>query len=125
MTPSQTLRAAIGSGWLRAAAVVCVFLIAFLSLIPGRWQERTTLPGPLEHFGAYLITAMIVGIATRRRRNPLFIAVALTTVAAVLEVLQFWSPGRDPQFVGFGGSAAGAFTGALLANWIRPQRSPD
>jgi VanZ family protein len=113
------MRLVPGSPWLRGLALGCISVIVILSLIPGRWQERTSLPGPLEHFGAYLITAVIIGLAARRRHNPIFLVAGLSLVSAVLEILQYWSPGRDPQFVGFFGSVTGALVGGLLANRIR------
>jgi VanZ family protein len=79
------------------------------------------LPGPLEHFIAYFLTAMILGLATRRRHHPAFIIIELAVLAATMELLQHWSPGRDPEFIGFFGSSMGAFAGALCAYWIRPR----
>jgi VanZ family protein len=99
--------------------VACLFLIVFLSLIPGRWQERTALPGPVEHFIAYFLTATILGLATRRRYHPAYLTIGLAILAAVMEVLQHWSPGRDPEFIGFFGSSIGALAGALCAQWFR------
>lgn len=82
-----------------------------------------SLPGPLEHFGAYLVTAMIIGLAARRRHNPIYLVVGLSLFSAVLEILQYWSPGRDPQLVGFFGSAVGALFGGPLVNRVRSERS--
>src|SRR5258708_35026561 len=95
----------VGSPWLRAAAIGCLLLIVFLSLIPGGWQERTALPGPIEHFIAYCGTAVILNLGTRRRYRPTRFVIGLAALAATLEVLQHWSPGRDPEFIGFFGSS--------------------
>jgi VanZ family protein len=95
----------------------CLALIAFLSLIPGQWQERTALPGPVEHFIAYLGAAAIIGLGNRLRYRPTYLIIGLSTLSAALEVLQHWSPGRDPQWVGFFASSAGGVVGALFAYW--------
>lgn len=112
----------VGSSWLRVAGIVCVLLIVFLSLVPGGWQERTALPGPIEHFIAYCGTAIVLSLATRRRYPPTRFVAGLAALAASLEILQYWSPGRDPEFIGFFASAAGALVGSSCAYWMRPAR---
>lgn len=99
------------SGWIRAAAVACIVLIAILSLIPGNWQRRTGLPGPVEHFMAYFATGAILAIALPERRSPFWAAAALFAYAGLLEVLQNFSPGRDPSVTDAVVSGAGALAG--------------
>ncbi len=53
MSVTRTFATIVGSKWLRIAGMACIVLIVVLSLIPGRWQERTGAPGPFEHFIAY------------------------------------------------------------------------
>ena len=111
----------VGSRWLRCFGVVCVLLIVFLSLIPGAWQERTPLPGPVEHFIAYAGTAAVAVLAARRLRWPAWVllVVALSAFSALMEELQHFSPGRDPQVIGFVASSLGALAGAAFGWLVR------
>jgi len=111
----------VGSRLLRVLGVVCIVLIVFLSLIPGAWQERTPLPGPVEHFIAYAGTAAILIFAARRPRAPTYvvIVVALAVFSALMEELQHFSPGRDPQVIGFVASSLGALAGAGFGWLVR------
>lgn len=104
---------------MRAAGIVCIFLIVFLSLIPGSWQERTSLPGPVEHFIAYAGTAAILIFAARRPREStyVFVVVALALFSGLMEELQHFSPGRDPAVIGFVASSLGALAGAIFG-WV-------
>ena len=115
MNVSEGVARLVGSVWLRYAGALCLVIIAVLSLRPGHWQARTGLPGPLEHFIAYGITAAVITMGARSRRFPGTIIVTLMLFAGLLEVLQYWAPGRDPELIGFGGSSIGAATGALMA----------
>ena len=98
---------------LRAAGIACLVLIVFLSLIPGNWQVRTGAPGPLEHFVAYLITALVIQVAFRPR--PVALVAALAILGGSMEILQHFSPGRDPQIIGFLASALGGAAGTYIA----------
>lgn len=110
-----------GSRWIRGGGAFCILLIVFLSLIPGAWQERTPLPGPLEHFIAYAGTAAILIFAARRPRALTYvvIVVALAAFSALMEELQHFSPGRDPQVIGFAASSLGALAGAVFGWLVR------
>jgi VanZ family protein len=111
----------VGSRWLRAFGVFCVVLIVLLSLIPGSWQARTPLPGPVEHFIAYAGTAAVAVLAFRRVhwRTWLLLVVALSAFSALMEELQHFSPGRDPQVIGFVASSLGALAGAVFGWLVR------
>jgi VanZ family protein len=101
----------------RAAIVVCVFLITLLSLLPGGWQERTKLPGPVEHFIAYSGTGLILALVLPRRW--LWPAASLLAAySGIMEILQNFSPGRDPAIRDFLVSSAGAFFGAAIGRWF-------
>ena len=71
-----------GSRWMRGVGAFCILLIVILSLIPGAWQERTPLPGPLEHFIAYAGTAAILVFAA----FGVLVAVRLMHWGRVLDV---------------------------------------
>ena len=106
---------------MRGGGVFCILLIVILSLIPGAWQERTPLPGPLEHFIAYAGTAAILVFAARRPRFLTYFAivVALAAFSGLMEELQHFSPGRDPQVIGFVASSLGALAGAVFGWLVR------
>lgn len=95
----------------RILIAACVIVITILSLLPGSWQERTSLPGPVEHFIAYSGTGLILAMVLPRRL--LWPAAALLAAySGLMEILQNFSPGRDPAVHDFIVSSAGAFFGA-------------
>lgn len=104
-----------GSKWLRWLGAACVLAIAVLSLAPKDWKgiDSPVAHGTTQHFMAYLITAAVIALGARRRLNPALVIAGLATYAGVLEVLQNWSPGRDPGLEGFISSSLGAAVGAL------------
>lgn len=111
----------VGSRFMRGLGAFCVVLIVFLSLIPGAWQARTPLPGPLEHFIAYAGTAAIIVLAERRPRllTYVLLVAALSAFSGLMEELQHFSPGRDPQVIGFAASSLGALFGTVLGWMMR------
>ena len=111
----------VGSRPLRVLGAVCILLIVFLSLIPGAWQERTPLPGPVEHIIAYAGTAAIIVLSARRPRlfTYVLLVVTLAAFSALMEELQHFSPGRDPQVIGFAASSLGALFGTVFGWLVR------
>jgi len=92
----------------------CIGLLAILSLTPGDYMVRTSAPGLLEHFVAYLGTSALASIGYGRWVSSLQIAGLLSGYAAFLEIGQNWAPGRHPQFIDFAFGAAGAAAGVVL-----------
>ena len=80
---------------LRWPAWCCVGLLAALSLLPAEEMARTGMDGRLEHAFAYTGTAFLFRISYPEWgwKRP---ASGLVVYAAVLEVLQTFSPGRHP-----------------------------
>lgn len=95
----------------------CVILLAVLSLLPAQDMVRTGIPGELEHFVAYAVSASIA-IVGYRRRGAVRIIGLFWIYAGVLEYLQHFSPGRHPSIVDFSASAIGAFLGGLAAAFL-------
>jgi hypothetical protein len=98
-----------------AAAVV----LAAATLIPGSWVPRTGLGFKFEHFTAYFVTAMVLGVASRR---PYVVAGSLVVVAAILEALQNLTPDRSADLTAPLAAATGAICGATLLMvflWLR------
>ncbi len=104
----------VGSIWMRGLAAVCLIMIALLSLWPGHWQQHVALPGVAHHFVAYCGTAIVLVFARRRSTPPVTIVLGLALLGGLMELLQFFSPGRDPQVAGFAASAVGGTFGAMV-----------
>jgi len=94
---------------------VCVLAIAVLSLMPADLMVRTGFEGRIEHFVAYAGTMMTAGFGYGMQRGGLPKMVALCAYAAVLEVLQNFSPGRHPSLLDFAASCSGVFAGGLVS----------
>ena len=107
-TPLKTVKIAGG---------LAVVAFAVLSLVPRELRPHTGAPGPLEHLAAYAIAAGLLTFGYDKRRQPFVIVLSLCLYAAILEIAQIWVPGRNPQFIDFAASSAGALIGAALA-WI-------
>jgi len=94
-----------------AAAVIAIIAVA--SLVPADMQIRTGLHWLVEHFLAFFVAALVVGLAWPR---PILVAGALTVLSALLEALQGLMPDRVPDLPTALSGAAGALTGAVAAS---------
>lgn len=99
------------AGWLAVVA------FAILSLVPRELRPHTGAPGPLEHLAAYAIAAGLLTFGYNKHSQPFVIVLSLCLYAAILEIAQISVPGRDPKFIDFAASSAGALIGPALA-WI-------
>jgi len=97
----------------RSSAWSCVFLIAYLSLIPEDLEMRTPAPPGLEHAFAYGVTAALLVLAYPLQPVWLIIG-SLSAYSGLMEVLQTFSPGRHPGLDGMLWSSAGTIFGGLL-----------
>ena len=107
------------SRWAKAAAAFCVLAIFIGSLVPQAERLSTGLSGKLEHFVAYGLTGLLLGLTISNRNGPALAAVSLACIAFLLEFLQQWSPGRHPRVSDAVVSAAAAMLGASLSAWLR------
>jgi VanZ family protein len=94
------------------------------SLLPGDGRPQPGVaPGQVEHLIAYLVAAGLLTLGSIHDRARLLVCASLIALAAILEILQIWIPGRNAEFIGFAGSAIGAVTGyagaALLLGFGR------
>lgn len=103
----------------RVASGFCLILILAFSLLPQQERLSTGLSGKSEHFLAYSLTGLLLGLAIRGKWGPRFAAALLFGLASTLEILQGWSPGRHPRFSDAVVSAFAAFLGAAIAAWLR------
>jgi VanZ family protein len=111
----------------------CVVVLAVLSLWPGNGlgflyvlpelnTMRTGLPGQLEHFITYALSAAVGVTGYGASRGEVRVVGSFWVYAAMLEYLQHFSPGRHPSIEDFAASALGALCGGLAVAllWRRP-----
>jgi VanZ family protein len=98
----------------RLAAPSCLVLLAILSWLPANEMIRTGVDGRIEHFIAYMSTTLFVLAAYSLRLRPGNLTVMLIGYAGILELGQYFSPGRHPSLVDFAASSLGVTAGAAL-----------
>ena len=108
------------SGWVKAAAALCVLAICIGSLLPETERVPTGLPdGKLEHFFAYGVTGLLLAFAMSGRNAPSLAALNLVLLACLLEFLQQWSAGRHPRVSDAVVGALAGMLGAGVSAWLR------
>lgn len=105
-------------GIARTLGVVGLFAIVVLSLLPGSQRPHSGLPGPAEHFISYSCTAFALSFSFRAVSSRIAIAVGLACLAATMEALQHWSPGRHAAIVDAVASSSGGVFGILAGAMI-------
>ncbi|MCK0195614.1 VanZ family protein [Ancylobacter sp. 6x-1] len=101
------------------SGIVCLVIIAVLSLLPAQEMARTGAPKQMEHFMAYFGTAIFWAAAFFGMPRTMWrAAVFLVALAGAMEGLQAFSPGRTPQMLDFVFSGAGALLGTALVSVI-------
>lgn len=93
--------------WLLAAAV------SFATLGPPGLRPHSDLSQDGEHALAFVLVGLAFGLAYRRRR--LLTAAAAVILIGVLELMQFWAPGRHARLEDFLVDALTACLGFALA----------
>ncbi|MGY3037229.1 VanZ family protein [Bradyrhizobium sp. USDA 4354] len=99
--------------WLLAAAVT------FATLGPPGLRPHSDLGQDGEHALAFILVGLAFGLAYPRRR--LLSAAAAVVLIGVLELMQFWAPGRHARLEDFLVDAATACLGfalAAAADWL-------
>jgi VanZ family protein len=99
--------------WLLAAAVT------FATLGPPGLRPHSELGQDGEHALAFVMVGLAFGLAYPRRR--LLSAAAAVVLIGVLELMQFWAPGRHARLVDFlvdAGTACLGFALAATADWL-------
>ena len=101
------------SAWLLAAAV------AFATLGPPGLRPHSDLGQDGEHALAFILVGLAFGLAYRNRRWA--VAAFAVVLIGVLELMQFWAPGRHARLDDFlvdAGTACIGFALAAVADWI-------
>jgi VanZ family protein len=93
--------------WLLAAAVT------FATLGPPRFRPHSNLGQDGEHAFAFVLIGLAFGLAYTRHRL-LTTAIAVVMIG-VLEILQFWAPGRHARLEDFIVDALAACAGMVIA----------
>jgi len=104
------------AGWILVAAIVV------LSLLPGQDRPHSGVPGEFEHLFAYLVTAVVLGIAYPERKTQVKFALFLVVLSAAMEICQLWIPGRQSELAGFLGSSCGGAILGMMAVMVFPNR---
>jgi VanZ family protein len=98
--------------WLLAAAVT------FATLGPPGLRPHSDLGQDGEHALAFILVGLAFGLAYRNRRWT--VAAVAVVLIGVLELMQFWAPGRHARLEDFLVDAATACVGfalAAIADW--------
>jgi VanZ family protein len=103
----------------KAALAGCAIALAILAWAPAQAMTRTPLGGHAEHFVAYLGTAIVFGLASRKWPSYAMQCLLLMGYAAVLECGQVYAPGRQASFHDFAFSASGVLLGCALVSLAR------
>ena len=94
---------------------ILIAAIAADSLVPVAWQVRLGLHWLVEHFLAYFTVTMIFCLALPR---PFVVAGMLMVLPAIMEALQSLTADRIPDLPTALSGAAGAWSGAIMANLL-------
>ena len=106
--------------WLLAAAVT------FATLGPPSLRPHSDLGQDGEHALAFVLVGLAFGLAYRERRLAV-VAVAVVLIG-VLELMQFWAPGRHARLEDFlvdAGTACIGFALAAVADWVMTRFRAD
>lgn len=115
---SRSLLSPLGFRLWPVAASISVLALVVLSLLPAAAVARTSAPPVIEHAVAYAGSAALATLAWGGRFRPASIFCAYVALAAALESLQRFSPGRSPELAAFAAGAAGAALGVFAATLL-------
>jgi len=102
----------------RAFAWLVAAVVTFATLGPPSLRPHSDLGQDGEHALAFLLVGLAFGLAYRQRR--LAVAAVAVMLIGVLEVMQFWAPGRHARLEDFlvdAGTACIGFALAAALDW--------
>jgi VanZ family protein len=99
----------------KACCVPIVVLLVIAALGPEKWAPRTHLGWQFDHFIGYFGITSFVCFAWPR---PFAVGGVFAAVAALLEVLQAFTPDRSAYLPAIFYGAAGALAAALIAELV-------
>ena len=98
----------------RFAGLTGVGAIIALSLTSGTLRPQTGFSGYIEHFSAYAIVAALLALGWTSQSQRNAIIVGSFALAAALEALQLWVPGRTGDALSAIVSGAAGMFGVLI-----------
>jgi VanZ family protein len=100
------------AGWLAVLAIL------LLSVVPGDLRPHIMPSKHMEHFTAYLITALLLLSVNTVWWRVIIIAPSLMLYSGVLETVQLWIPGRTSSIADFAASSLGTWCAVVLVRLI-------
>ena len=111
---------------LRLVAWGLAAAVTFATLGPARLRPHADLGQNGEHALAFVLVGLAFGLAYRR--NRLLTALVAIAMTGVIELLQFWAPGRHARLSDFVVDAAAACAGLAIAaamDWFINRHRPQ
>ena len=108
------------SAWMLAAAV------SFATLGPPQFRPHSNLGQDGEHTLAFVLVGLAFGLAYPRQR--MLTAGLSVVLIGLIEILQFWAPGRHARLEDFVVDATAACVGIAMAaalGWLTRQARPS
>jgi hypothetical protein len=102
----------------RFALGSCLAAIIVLSLVPGGMRPHTGAPGEFEHVMAYMGAGLFIAAHCRSLRPRLVLWAATAALSIVLEFVQIFVPGREPDIFDALASSFGLTLGVVLSGLI-------
>jgi VanZ family protein len=99
----------------KACCVPIVVLLVIAALGPEKWAPRTHLGWQFDHFIGYFGITLFVCVAWPR---PFVVGGVFAAVAALLEGLQAFTPGRSAYLPAIFYGAAGVLVAALIVEFV-------
>ena len=104
---------------LRVAFIAGVASIMILSLLPERSLPSFEVSDKLEHLIAYALVALVAGLAFPTQGTMLTLMILLSGLSVILELGQYFVPGRSPEIADAMASSAGACIVLFLLHFLR------
>jgi VanZ family protein len=89
-------------------------VVGYLALTPTPPQDFTTGWDKLNHFAAFSALSMSGSLGFRRTRVLVFVLLALIAYGGLIEVAQYFVPGRSSEWADLAADAVGIACGAVL-----------
>ncbi|MBP1094328.1 VanZ family protein [Bradyrhizobium diazoefficiens] len=112
--------------YVRAFAWLLAVAVSFATLGPPGLRPHSDLGQDGEHALAFILVGLAFGLAYRKRR--LAAAAVSVILIGLLELMQFWTPGRHARLEDFLVDAATACAGFALtaaADWVMTRLRPS
>lgn len=106
----------------RAAAVCAAVVIAFASLSPQAPAIQSGLSDKVDHLAAYTVLMLLMALGWSHRIGLGVLLAAAIGFGGLLELLQAFSPGRQPDWADFAVNSCGALIGLAFAWLVFRQR---